>query len=515
MLDADDFSRALRAADQARAGGDLDTAVRRLREALALWCGPALTGVTGPGVDRHRPELDGRHLAALRARLEIDLALGHEQRILPELRSLADAHPLDEHLRLLLMRALYRCGRQADAIASNQECLRLLRDELGVDPDPRLQQLYGRILRADETLLSASVVPSVPAQLPAPSAAFVGRAKEPDRMAALSDGGVVVISGMAGVGKTTLALYGAHRIAERFGDGHLYADMNGFAPGRDPTPPGEILDRFLQALGVRRRARRSRGARRAVPQADHRAEAAEPAGQRRRGRQVRDLLPVRARVWSSSPAEGRSRRCSRASAPGCWCCNRRRTRRRWRCSRHGSVRTGHAPSPVAAREIVAFTGGLPLALAVVAARAVAQEHLPLSAIAAELREAHGTLDAFGGADDVRTVLLVVPRALTGACCRAARPWCAPRPGRERRRGGEHAGASRAAHQRASAAKAPANVPVPRLRLTAARPRSTSEARRTTPPRSPTVVKVSGRAGGDPARHRARRQRGCTSCSAFE
>ncbi|MFL4910000.1 BTAD domain-containing putative transcriptional regulator [Streptomyces sp. MMS24-I2-30] len=434
MLDADDFSRAVHAADRARAAGDLDTAGGRLREALALWRGPALTGVTGPGADQHRPVLDGQHLAALRSRLEIDLELGREQRILPELRSLADAHPLDEHLRLLLMTALYRCGRQAEAIASYQECLKLLRDDLGVDPDPRLRELYGRILHADETPLPTSavpsvpaqpptpVVPSVPAQLPAPSAAFVGRAKELERMEALSDGGVVVISGMAGVGKTTLALHGAHRIAERFGDGHLYADLHGFGPGREPTPPGEILDRFLQALGV-------------AP-ADVPDDLAVRAGLFRTlttGRrllilldnaagadQVRDLLPgagpglvvitsrgtlptllarVGARLLALRPPKDEEALALLAA-------------------RVGTDRT--RAEPVAAREIVAGTGGLPLALAVVAARAVAQEHLPLSAIAAELHDAHGTLDAFGGAGDVRAVLSWSYRALEPAAADALR-----------------------------------------------------------------------------------------------
>ncbi|MFE5140417.1 BTAD domain-containing putative transcriptional regulator [Streptomyces fagopyri] len=421
-LDADDFSRSVLAADRARADADPDTAEDRLCEALALWRGPALNDVPGPGAEQHRRVLGERHLAALRTRLEIGLELGREQRILAELRSLADAHPLDEHLRLLLMTALYRCGRQADAIAAYQECRELLRDELGVDPDPRLRDLYGRILRADGTLLPTSSAVPVPAQLPAPNRAFVGRAKELRRMDALSDGGVVVISGTAGVGKTTFALHYAHGVADRFGGGQLHADLRGFGPGPDPVPPGEIHDRFLQALGVAPadvpddlvvRAglfRTLTAGRRLLIVLDNAAGAD----------QVRDLLPggadslvvvtsrgtlptlltrTGARLLALRPPEDEEALALLAA-------------------RVGTDRT--RAEPLAAREIVARTGRLPLALAVVAARAVAQEHLPLSALAAELCEAHGTLDAFDGADDVRAVLSWSYRSLEPRAAAALR-----------------------------------------------------------------------------------------------
>ncbi|MGC0361698.1 DNA-binding SARP family transcriptional activator [Streptomyces sp. SAI-124] len=137
VLDLQVFERLVADADRARTAGDRVAAADRLREALGLWRGPALADVAGPGADRHRRALAQRQLSALTTRLALDLELDRHHAVVPELHSLVLAHPLNEHLRQLVMTALYRCGRQADAIATYQQCRRLLADELGCGPRSR------------------------------------------------------------------------------------------------------------------------------------------------------------------------------------------------------------------------------------------------------------------------------------------------------------------------------------------------------------------------------------------
>ncbi|WP_432841811.1 BTAD domain-containing putative transcriptional regulator [Dactylosporangium sp. CA-092794] len=168
VLDLDIFERLVAEADRARAASDPATAADRLREALTLWRGPALAGLPGPVATLHRPVLAQQHLSALITRAELDLELGRHREVQPELQALVLAHPLNEHLRQLLMTALYRCGRQADAIETFQDCRRLLAEKLGVDPGPGLRELYLRLVRADPGLAGSG---PAPAWLPA----FTGR----------------------------------------------------------------------------------------------------------------------------------------------------------------------------------------------------------------------------------------------------------------------------------------------------------------------------------------------------
>ncbi|WP_234286102.1 AfsR/SARP family transcriptional regulator, partial [Streptomyces venezuelae] len=138
--------------ERSRALGDLPRARDLLTQSLALWAGEALAGVPGPYADAQRTRLEEWRLELLETRLDMDLEAGAHAEAVPELTALTAAHPLRERLRELLMLALYRCGRQAEALAVYADTRRLLADELGVDPSPALQRLQRRILDADDAL---------------------------------------------------------------------------------------------------------------------------------------------------------------------------------------------------------------------------------------------------------------------------------------------------------------------------------------------------------------------------
>jgi DNA-binding SARP family transcriptional activator/DNA uptake protein ComE-like DNA-binding protein len=151
-LDTEVFAGLVRSADQAGAEGRLEDAVALLREADALWRAEALAGLAGPVFDAVRERLGESRAAALETRIELELRLGRHDRLVPELVRLVAELPLREHLRELLMLALYRSGRQAEALAAYRDARRYLADEFGVEPGERLQDLHQRILRSDPTL---------------------------------------------------------------------------------------------------------------------------------------------------------------------------------------------------------------------------------------------------------------------------------------------------------------------------------------------------------------------------
>ena len=143
-------------ARRARADGDSAAAAGLLREALALWRGPALAGARGKFVANERARLDQLRLVALEERLALDLDLGRHGEVLAELASLVIGYPLQERLRELQMLALYRCARQADALEVYRSVRGLLDRELGIEPGPDLRALHERMLRADPSLDLAS-----------------------------------------------------------------------------------------------------------------------------------------------------------------------------------------------------------------------------------------------------------------------------------------------------------------------------------------------------------------------
>jgi DNA-binding SARP family transcriptional activator/streptogramin lyase len=153
QLDVDRFRRLLDAGREALGAGEPGNAAEKLREALALWRGPPLVDFAYDSFAQDEiARLEGLHLAALEERIEADLALGRHAEVLPELEELVRRHPLRERVRGQLMIALYRCGRQAEALEVYREGRRVLADELGLEPSPTLQQLERAILTHDSVL---------------------------------------------------------------------------------------------------------------------------------------------------------------------------------------------------------------------------------------------------------------------------------------------------------------------------------------------------------------------------
>jgi DNA-binding SARP family transcriptional activator len=272
-VDVHAFTAAVAEADRLRSAGQVQAAYEQLGAALALWQGEALLGVPGPYAEQQRGWLEQRRLAAAEARLELGLELGRQVEVLDAVDALVVEHPLREHLRGLRMLALYRSGRQAEALACFAEIRALLVEELGVDPGPELSALHLRILAGDPELAvpptrpaagagaarpaadPASVYRSVvPAQLPTDIPDFAGRERQlQDLVAALrAPAGqavpVITLFGIGGSGKTTLAVHAAHQVREQFPDGQLFADLRG---GAQLVPdPGLVLVDFLRGLGV-------------------------------------------------------------------------------------------------------------------------------------------------------------------------------------------------------------------------------------------------------------------------
>jgi DNA-binding SARP family transcriptional activator/Tfp pilus assembly protein PilF len=265
-LDTLEFRR-LRAEARATAAAGRDCEAReRYRAALALWRGPVLAGVDSELVRQAAGVLAEERAQALEERIQVELALGEDRELVGELTSLVREHPFREALHGALMLALYRVGRQADALAAYRRIEQVLHDDLGTEPGPDLQRLHRAMLARDPTLAARPAVSSPPAVSPAPTphelpadvAGFTGRA---DAVAALDKllpheagsrpGPVVIaaITGTAGVGKTALAVHWAHRVADRFPDGQLYLNLRGYA-SRAPLQPLEALVAMLRSLGV-------------------------------------------------------------------------------------------------------------------------------------------------------------------------------------------------------------------------------------------------------------------------
>ena len=244
------------------AGHPDDEAVRLYRRALSLWRGPALDDVAPPHLRQTVcANLNDERLAAWESLIDVELRRGNHAALLREVADLTEQHPLHEGLAAQRMIALYRSGQHASALAHFQTIRARLSTELGMDPSAALSALHQRMLRNDPTLAAdgqpppaAESVPATPAQLPADLATFTGRAEElrdlprPEDMAGIA--ATVAIDGMAGVGKTALAVHWAHRIRDHFPDGQFFLDLHGHTRDVEPVDPATALDRMLRDLGL-------------------------------------------------------------------------------------------------------------------------------------------------------------------------------------------------------------------------------------------------------------------------
>jgi DNA-binding SARP family transcriptional activator/tetratricopeptide (TPR) repeat protein len=407
------------AADPVRGASDL-------RAALALWRGRPLADVAGLSwLEEQAGRLELLAERIMRALTEARLATGEHRQLIGELEQMAAAHPLDEQVFAQLITALYRSGRQADALAAYQRLRGTLAEELGLVPGQALRDLETAILRQDPsldppspaavTLRPADLEPAVfePAQLPPPVAAFAGRGAELARLDAIvpgpADGAVIsVIAGTAGVGKTTLAVHWAHRVAAQFPDGQLYVNLRGFDPAGPAAGPGQALRGFLDAFAVPPERVPARledqvalyrsllAGRRMLVLLDNARDA----------EQVRPLLPgspgclavvtSRSHLTGLVAGQGAYPLHLDLLPPG--------EARELLSRRIGSSRVSREPDAV--EEIIAGCARLPLALTIAAARAAASPSFPLAAVAADLREAGHVLDPFevgDAATDVRAV----------------------------------------------------------------------------------------------------------------
>jgi DNA-binding SARP family transcriptional activator/tetratricopeptide (TPR) repeat protein len=445
-------------AEASAAGGDDERAAALLGEAVALWRGTALAGLDSPWLNAMRATLELERAAAVLDLNEIRLRRGEHAALAGELAAQAAESPADERLIGQLMLALYRCGRQADALRWYEQTRRHLAEELGADPAHQLAALHQQILRADPALtdipipasrpagLQAGIGPAgphtgpVPRELPADVPAFTGRTAELaelDRLLAVpapgTDAGtgtgngaaagqlaesrargepvtaavISAVAGTAGVGKTALAIHWAHRAASRFPDGQLHVNLRGYDPGR-PMTAADALAGFLRALGV--------------PGPDI------PPGQDQRAARYRSLLAGQQMLIVLDNASTADQvRPLLPGTPGCAVLVTSRDALAGLVARDGAARldldllpladavallTGLIGQPAradphATAELASQCARLPLALRVAAELAAARPRVPLADLVADLAGQQRRLDLLDVAGDPRTAVRAV------------------------------------------------------------------------------------------------------------
>jgi DNA-binding SARP family transcriptional activator len=270
QIDIAQFDTHIRTGIAAAQSGDWRCAAGLLDQALTLWRGRPLADIPCQALQlAEAPRLEEQQLQAIQWRIEASLQLGQHDQVTPQLQSLTAEHPLREPFHGQLMVALYRSGRQADALTAYRRARGILVSELGLEPGPEMQLLHQRVLARDRELLtsppSAAAAQAagrdrqVPRQLPAPVAGFTGRHVELAELAGLLTSTrraataptalITAIGGTAGVGKTALAVHWAHQVAGSFPDGQLYVNLRGYDPAQ-PITAVDALARFLRDLGV-------------------------------------------------------------------------------------------------------------------------------------------------------------------------------------------------------------------------------------------------------------------------
>jgi DNA-binding SARP family transcriptional activator/Tfp pilus assembly protein PilF len=264
-LDVEVFSGLAGRGRAAARAGDPVAARELFGQALELWRGAALADAAPlcPVLAGEAARLEETRLAVVEERIGCDLALGRHSEVVGELAGLVAQFPLRERLAGLLMTALYRCGRRGEALAAYDAARRVLAEELGLDPGPELAGLQAQVLADDPALAAPTAVSTAPAAaatraLPRDIASFTGRQAELTWLLGMIDGlaaaggvvGIHAIDGMAGVGKTTLAVHAAHRLAAGFPDGQFFLPLHAHTPGQRPVGPADALASLLLTAGV-------------------------------------------------------------------------------------------------------------------------------------------------------------------------------------------------------------------------------------------------------------------------
>jgi DNA-binding SARP family transcriptional activator/DNA-binding XRE family transcriptional regulator len=408
-------------AEATSATGNLLAACDLYEKALELWRGEPLADLDVLADQPSVVKLKHQLIDALLRYAELASSLGFHERVLPRLQALAAAEPLNERFHARLMIALAGVGQQAAAVRLFEAIRRRLDLEYGIYPGEELVDAHLRVLRQDVPVLGHSYGQmqggqAVPRQLPAAARYFTGRQVERAMLSNLlvrpsTEAGQVVIAvltGMAGIGKTALALSWAHQAADRFPDGQLFVDLRGFCSSGAPLDPADALRGFLAALGVppsrvpadmagRAALYRSTLASRRVLIVLDNAQNAE---------QVRPLLP--AAPGCLVLVTSRHRLTGLAAADGA------------RLIALGGLTDGESYGLLArllgterviadqgaVGELIGLCARLPLALCNAAARAVARPGLPLATLAAEMRNEQGRLDALETGEAATSVRIV-------------------------------------------------------------------------------------------------------------
>ncbi|MEU7745879.1 BTAD domain-containing putative transcriptional regulator [Nonomuraea sp. NPDC049158] len=252
----------------AEAESEPAAAVRTLREALTLWRGPAFADVQAHFAESARARLEDRRLTAIERLVELEFAAGRHEELIDQLAAELTTHPLRERLAGQLMLALHRAGRQTDALAVARGYRRRLADEQGLDPGQAFLAVEETVLRG-EPPAAATIRPTEGEEPPAaparseatrPEAAFLpydipdfaGRSVQVEELCEPASQAMTIsaIDGMAGIGKTALAVHAAHRLAGRYSDGQLFIDLHAHTAGQRPLEPGKALEVLLRQLGV-------------------------------------------------------------------------------------------------------------------------------------------------------------------------------------------------------------------------------------------------------------------------
>ena len=249
-LDLDRFESLLAGAAAKLADGAPAAAAVDVQEALGLWRGAALADLSEqPVAETAAASLDERRLVALELRNDIELRLGRHETVLADIEPLVAEHPYRERLREQWILALYRAGRQKEALDAYRATRELLIDELGVEPGPALQELERAVLRQDDALAAPAPRETPAALLPTPPTSLVGRRLEVAAVSALlrEEARLVTLTGPGGTGKTRLALAVAEELGGERSAGVAFVDL---APVNDPSLVGELLAAALEAGGA-------------------------------------------------------------------------------------------------------------------------------------------------------------------------------------------------------------------------------------------------------------------------